>query len=64
MMKEKMYATSESNFIYEIDPITLDTLKRVDIADLPGIDYLRFAISDFLLKALAKPLVLSCYSLL
>lgn len=54
MMKEKMYATSESNFIYEIDPITLNTLKRVDIADLPGIDYLRFAISDFLLKALVR----------
>ncbi|CAH3180997.1 unnamed protein product [Porites evermanni] len=31
MMKDKMYATTESNFLYEIDPKTLDTLKRVDI---------------------------------
>ena len=37
MMKDKMYATTESNFIYEIDPKTLDTLKRVDITtEFPG----------------------------
>ena len=36
-MKEKMYATNESNFIFEIDPKTLDTLKKVDITkEFPG----------------------------
>ena len=36
-MKEKMYATTESNVIFQIDPRTLDTLKRVDITEeFPG----------------------------
>ena len=36
-MKEKMYATTESNFIFEIDPKTLDTVKRVNITEeFPG----------------------------
>jgi len=37
MMKDKMYATSESNFIFEIDPETLDILKKVDFTkEFPG----------------------------
>ena len=36
-MKDKMYATTEANFIFEIDPKTLDTLKKVDITkEFPG----------------------------
>ena len=36
-MKDRMYATTETNFIYEIDPKTLDTLKRVDFTEeFPG----------------------------
>ena len=36
-MKDKMYATTESNFIFEIDPKTLDTLKKVNLAEeFPG----------------------------
>ena len=32
-----MYATTESNLIFEIDPNTLDTLKKVDITkEFPG----------------------------
>ena len=32
-----MFATSESNFLYEIDAKTLDTLRRVNITDeFPG----------------------------
>ena len=36
-MKGTMYATTETNFIFEIDPKTLDTLKKVDITkEFPG----------------------------
>jgi len=36
-MKDKMYAASESNFIFEIDPKTLETLRRVDFEkEFPG----------------------------
>lgn len=33
MMKDKMYSTTETNYIFEIDPKTLETLKRVDITE-------------------------------
>jgi len=37
MMKDKKYATSESNFIFEIDSETLDILKKVDFTkEFPG----------------------------
>ena len=36
-MKDKIYATTESNFLFEINPETLDTLKRIDITkEFPG----------------------------
>ena len=36
-MKDKVYATTESNFIVEIDPKTLDTLKKVNfVEEFPG----------------------------
>ena len=36
-MKDKMYAASDTNFIFEIDPKTLDTLKTVDFTkEFPG----------------------------
>ena len=36
-MKDKIYATSETNFIFEINPATLDSLKRVNFTDeFPG----------------------------
>ena len=36
-IKDKTYAMADSNLIYEIDPKTLDTLKRVDITkEFPG----------------------------
>ena len=36
-MKDKMYTASETNFIFEIDPKTLETLKRVDLKkEFPG----------------------------
>ena len=36
-MKDKIYATSETNFIFEVNPDTLDTLKRVNFTDeFPG----------------------------
>lgn len=30
-MKDKMYATTESEFLFQIDPKTLETLKKVDL---------------------------------
>lgn len=36
-MKEKMYAAGDGKFIFEIDPITLDTLNRLDLEkEFPG----------------------------
>ena len=36
-MKDKIYATTETNFLFEINPETLDTLKRVNFTDeFPG----------------------------
>ena len=36
-MKDKMYATSETNFIFEIDSETLNVLKKVDLTkEFPG----------------------------
>jgi len=36
-MKDKIYATTESNFLFEFNPETLDTLKRIDITkEFPG----------------------------
>jgi len=36
-MKDKIYATSERNFIFEINPENLDTLKRVNFTEeFPG----------------------------
>ena len=36
-IKGKTYATTESNVIFEIDPKTLDTLKKVDfVEEFPG----------------------------
>ena len=38
-IKGKTYAATETNFIYEIDPKTLETLKRVDLLkEFPGND--------------------------
>lgn len=37
LIKDKMYAVSESNIIFEIDPETLKTLRTVDISkEFPG----------------------------
>ena len=36
-MKEKMYAAGDGKFIFEMDPITLDTLNRLDLEEeFPG----------------------------
>lgn len=36
-MKEKMYAAADGKFIFEMDPITLDTLNRLDLEEeFPG----------------------------
>ena len=31
-MKDKMYATTESEILFQIDPKTLDTLNKVDLS--------------------------------
>ena len=36
-MKEKIYSTTETNYLFEINPETLDTLGRVDfVEEFPG----------------------------